>query len=99
MACGRPAIRTARHVSAPARALWVGRGGGWGVWRARLERSGGAQVRKLKRLITLEELKALRGKEARLSDMQLFTTARLSIQNVTQEQWDCILELEETGGE
>lgn len=56
-------------------------------------------MRKLKRLITLEELKALRGKEARLSDMQLFTTARLSIQNVTQEQWDCILELEETGGE
>ena len=55
---------------------------------------GRAQVRKLKRLITLEELKALRGTEERLASMQLFTTARLSIQNVTREQWDCILEIE-----
>ena len=53
------------------------------------------QVRKLSRLISLEELKGLRGGNATIAGMQLFTTARLSIQNVTQEQWEAVLALED----
>jgi predicted RNA-binding protein with PUA-like domain len=53
------------------------------------------QIRKLKRMISLEELKSLRIEHDALKDLQLFTTARLSVQNVSQEQWDFILSLED----
>ena len=46
------------------------------------------------RLVSLEELKKF--KQSDLKDMQLFTTARLSVQNVTDEEWDYILKLEKT---
>lgn len=52
------------------------------------------QERKLGRLVSLEELKKF--KQSDLKDMQLFTTARLSVQNVTDEEWDYILKLEKT---
>ena len=48
-------------------------------------------VRKLKRLITLDEIKALRG----LGDFALTRRGnRLSVLPVTERQWDAILELE-----
>eukprot|EP00892_Ulva_mutabilis_P004896 jgi/Ulvmu1/2779/UM140_0009.1 len=50
--------------------------------------------RKLSRVITLEELK--KHKDGALKGMQLFTTARLSVQNVTQSEWDFVLSLQET---
>jgi predicted RNA-binding protein with PUA-like domain len=46
------------------------------------------QVRELKRQITLEELKS--HKAGALSSMALFTTARLSVQPVSQAEWDCV---------
>jgi predicted RNA-binding protein with PUA-like domain len=51
------------------------------------------QVRELKRQITLEELKS--HKAGALSSMALFTTARLSVQPVSQTEWDFVLSLEE----
>lgn len=51
------------------------------------------QVRELRRQITLEELKS--HKAGALSTMALFTTARLSVQPVSQEEWDFVLALEE----
>jgi predicted RNA-binding protein with PUA-like domain len=50
-------------------------------------------VRRLKRLISLEELK--RHKEGQLGGMVLFRQSRLSVQPVTQAEWDLILSLEE----
>lgn len=54
----------------------------------------GMQVRKLKRMVSLEELKKF--KTGDLRNMQLFTTARLSVQNVTDDEWDHVLNLEKT---
>lgn len=58
------------------------------------------QVRKLPRIVTLQELKDLRSSNETAASLQLFTTARLSIQNVTEEQWQFILRLadDELGG-
>ena len=53
------------------------------------------QVRKLKRKVTLDELKTLKDSNAIARSMQLFTTARLSIQNVSQAEWDFVHELEQ----
>ena len=50
------------------------------------------QERKLGRMVSLEELKKF--KQNDLKDMQLFSAARLSVQNVTDEEWDYILKLE-----
>lgn len=50
------------------------------------------QVRQLERQITLEELKQY--KSGPLAAMALFTTARLSVQPVSQEEWDFVLALE-----
>lgn len=52
------------------------------------------QERKLGRLVSLEELKKFKKQD--LKDMQLFTTARLSVQNVTDEEWGYVLRLEKT---
>jgi predicted RNA-binding protein with PUA-like domain len=52
------------------------------------------QVRKFKEPITLEKLKGLRDKHEELKDLQLFSTSRLSVQNVTHAQWEYILSLE-----
>ena len=52
-----------------------------------------SQVRELKRQVTLEELKTHKG--GALSSMALFTTARLSVQPVSQAEWDFVLSLEE----
>lgn len=54
-------------------------------------------VRKLKRLVSLEELKT--HASGALKDMPLFNRSRLSIQPITQQQWDYILSLEEIKGE
>lgn len=54
----------------------------------------GVQVRKLKRQVTLDELKALREENSVAAGLQLFTTARLSVQNVSQAEWDLVHELE-----
>lgn len=51
------------------------------------------QVRKLRRCITLEELKGHR--EGALASMPLLTAGRLSVQPVTREQWDFILGMED----
>lgn len=48
-------------------------------------------VRRLKRLISLEELKAA----DELKDMAMFTKARLSVQPVRKSEWDFILGLED----
>jgi predicted RNA-binding protein with PUA-like domain len=53
------------------------------------------QVRKFKQPITLEKLKSLRDEHKELKDLQLFSTTRLSVQNVTLEQWECILSHED----
>jgi predicted RNA-binding protein with PUA-like domain len=50
-------------------------------------------VRRLKRMITLEELKGY--KEGELAGMVLLNRSRLSVQPVTQQQWDFILALED----
>lgn len=50
------------------------------------------QVRGLRRPITLEELKG--HKAGALSSMALFTTARLSVQPVSRQEWDFVLGLE-----
>lgn len=43
--------------------------------------------------MTLEELKKY--KDGSLKGMQLFTTARLSVQNVTKAEWEFLLSLED----
>lgn len=50
------------------------------------------QERKLGRMVSLEELKKFKTQE--LKDMQLLTAARLSVQNVTDDEWDYVLKLE-----
>jgi len=55
------------------------------------------QVRELRRQITLDELKG--HKEGALSGMALFTTARLSVQPVSKEEWEFVLALEDQGAE
>jgi predicted RNA-binding protein with PUA-like domain len=50
-------------------------------------------VRKLRRTISLEELKALR-EDPELSDLALFKYGRLSVQHVTAAQWAALLRLE-----
>lgn len=48
-------------------------------------------VRRLARLVSLPEMKG----EAALSSMQLFTRARLSVQEVTKAEYEHILEMEQ----
>lgn len=48
-------------------------------------------VRRLKRLVSLPEMKA----EEALSSMQLFTRARLSVQEVTKAEYEHILQMEQ----
>ena len=50
-------------------------------------------IRRLKRQITLEELKG--HKEGALKGMARFNRPRLSVQPVTKEEWDFVLSLEE----
>jgi hypothetical protein len=50
-------------------------------------------VRRLSRQITLEELKS--HKDGSLAGMALFNRPRLSVQQVTQEEWQFVLGLEE----
>lgn len=50
-------------------------------------------VRKLSRQITLEELKG--HKDGALAGMALFNRPRLSVQPVTQQQWEFVLSLED----
>jgi predicted RNA-binding protein with PUA-like domain len=50
-------------------------------------------VRRLKRPISLEELK--RHKEGQLASMVLFKQSRLSVQPVAKAEWDFILALED----
>ncbi len=52
------------------------------------------QVRKLKRIVPLKELK--QHGSGSLEGMVLLSKGRLSVQPVTQPQWDFILELAET---
>ncbi|CAG5118483.1 unnamed protein product, partial [Candidula unifasciata] len=56
-------------------------------------------VRPLKRFISLAELKKIHQEHAKnggpLQNMALFTRARLSVQPLTQEEWDFILHLED----
>jgi hypothetical protein len=49
-------------------------------------------VRRLSRQITLEELKS--HKDGSLAGMALFNRPRLSVQQVTQEEWQFVLGLE-----
>lgn len=49
-------------------------------------------VRPFKRAVTLEDIKA----EPRLADMILVKNSRLSVQPVTNEEWDLICEMGET---
>ena len=51
------------------------------------------QVRELRRLVSLQELKQYSSKE--LEGMVLLSKGRLSVQPVTQQQWDFILQLAE----
>jgi predicted RNA-binding protein with PUA-like domain len=46
-------------------------------------------VRSLRRAVTLTEIKA----EPRLAKMSLVTSARLSVQPVTKEEWDIVCEM------
>lgn len=48
-------------------------------------------IKKLNRPVTLDEVKS----EKRLSEMQLVRYSRLSVQEVTQEEFDVIIELSE----
>lgn len=50
-------------------------------------------IRKLKRFIALQEVKSLPD----LKDMALVTSSRLSVQPVTKEEFEIIMELEEGG--
>ena len=52
------------------------------------------QVRKLKRIVPLRELK--QHSDGSLEGMVLLSKGRLSVQPVTQPQWDFIMELAET---
>jgi len=56
-------------------------------------------VRPLKRFISLAELKTVHqehiNSDGPLKDMALFTRSRLSVQPVSKEQWDFILQMEE----
>ena len=52
-----------------------------------------AAVRPLPRPVTLAEIKA----DARFADMVLVRNSRLSVQPVTDAEWDMILELAESG--
>lgn len=49
-------------------------------------------VKKLKKGVTLNEIK----KDARLSEMALVKNSRLSVQPVTQDEWERVLELAST---
>ena len=49
-------------------------------------------VRRLKRVITLEEMKAHR--DGALAKLGLFTHSRLSVSNVGDEEWNFLLQLE-----
>ena len=51
------------------------------------------EVRRLARLVSLQELK--QHSEAALKGMALLSKGRLSVQPVTQEQWDFVLGLED----
>jgi predicted RNA-binding protein with PUA-like domain len=55
-------------------------------------------VRPLKRYISLDELKKIhlehKASGGPLARLALFTRARLSVQPITQEEWDYILSLE-----
>lgn len=51
-------------------------------------------VRKLKRQITLEELKS--HKDGSLEGMALFNRPRLSVQPVTTKEWEFIMSLEDS---
>ena len=55
-------------------------------------------VRKLKRYIPLSELKELhqkhKGSGGPLRNLAMFTKARLSVQPITEEEWQFILSLE-----
>ena len=54
------------------------------------------QVRRLKRTITRDELKALRDKHDEIKDMEVFTMGmRLSVQHVRQREWDFLMSLED----
>ncbi|XP_023331594.1 thymocyte nuclear protein 1 [Eurytemora carolleeae] len=57
-------------------------------------------VRTTQRYIPLDELKRIhlehKAKGGPLSNLALFTRARLSVQPITQEEWDFILSLEKT---
>jgi predicted RNA-binding protein with PUA-like domain len=57
-------------------------------------------VRPLARYIPLDELKKIhhehKGKGGALANLALFTKARLSVQPITEQEWDFILELENT---
>lgn len=54
-------------------------------------------VRKLRRFISLEELKGHKGDA--LADMVLLHRPRLSVQPVTDKEWDFIMELEQQEGQ
>lgn len=51
------------------------------------------QVRRLARLVSLQELK--QHSEAELKGMALLSKGRLSVQPVTRQQWDFVLGLED----
>lgn len=51
------------------------------------------QVRRLARLVSLQELK--QHSEAELEGMALLSKGRLSVQPVTRQQWDFVLGLED----
>jgi predicted RNA-binding protein with PUA-like domain len=52
-------------------------------------------VRKLRRMVTLEELKRHSGPGGALESLQLFEFDRLSVSHVSQAHWDFILSLAE----
>jgi len=56
-------------------------------------------VRPTRRYISLDELKKIhlehKAKGGPLANLALFTRARLSVQPLTQQEWDFILSLEE----
>jgi predicted RNA-binding protein with PUA-like domain len=52
-------------------------------------------VRKLRRMVTLEELKRHSGPGGALESLQLFKFDRLSVSHVSQAHWDFILSLTE----
>ena len=56
-------------------------------------------MRKLKRPVTLEEIKRTAAAEpsSPLADMMLLKRARLSVQGLTEAQWQAVLALEQQG--